>query len=589
MKRCPQCSRVYADDGLNFCLDDGQWLVQAADDEPATAIFSGALPVVGGSTSASEISDEGLTRPQIFRTNETAILPGTSLSGTQANPTSSAEYIVTEIRSHKRSALIAIAVLIAAIAGAGYWFYKVRPTNGSGAISSIAVLPFQNKSDDPDTDYLSDGLSESLIFRLTQLPGLKVSPTSSVIRYKDKETDLAKIANELGVDSVMTGRLVKRGDNLDITVELVDTRNNKSLWGEQYERKLSDLLDTQREIAATIAQKLQVKLSGNEKGLNKKYTDSSEAYQLYLKGRFYFARRTKEDILQSINLFQQAIKLDPNFALAYAGIAESYSVMPSYPYMSPNEATPLAKAAVTKALEIDPDLPEAHTIAGMIAATYDWDWAKAESEFKRALELDPNLALTHFRYAWVYLSPMGRHDEAIAEMKRAMELEPLSLVQGANFAAVYVYARQYDNALDMAKKTYDLDPSLVTGQVWLCHAYDMQGRYGESLAISAKATTESNSLQLSTSGYAYAKSGRRQEAEAIVNQYREIERTRYISNYWLAINLVALGEKEAAFAELEKAYKAHDWFLQRLKVDPYMDPLRDDPRFNDLVSQIGLP
>lgn len=595
MKRCPQCSRTYTDETLNFCLDDGEWLL--ADDEPATAIQSLKPGAASGVLSEQEAiptasnSAEPATRVFSNTTDQTAILPSVSLPGGNSHPTSSAEYIVRGMRNNKRSVLAAFAILVLAAGGFSYWYFKLRGASSSetASINSIAVLPFQNKSDDADTDYLSDGLTESLIFRLTQLPGLKVSPTSSVVRYKDKETDLAKIANELGVDSIMTGRLVKRGANLDITVELVDARNNKSLWGEQYQRKMSDLLATQRDIAASIVQKLQLKLDGDEKGIAKNYTDSNEAYQLYLKGRFHFAKRTKQDILQSINLFQQAIKLDPNFALAYAGIAESYSVMPSYPYMSPNEATPLAKAAVAKALEIDPDLPEAHTIAGMIAATYDWDWAKADSEFKRALELDPNLALTHFRYAWVYLSPIGRHDEAIAEMKRAMELEPLSLVQGANFAAVYVYARQYDNALDMAKKTYELDPSLVTGQVWLCHAYDMEGRYNDSLAISAKAPTESNSLQLSTSGYAYAKSGHRQEAEAIVNQYREIEKTRYISNYWLAINLVALGEKEAAFIELEKAYQAHDWFLQRLKVDPYMDPLRDDPRFNEMVKRLNLP
>ena len=512
-------------------------------------------------------------------------------SGSMPPTASSAEYLVSGIRKHKRSVGVTLAILLVVISGAGYWFFKYRgsASGGNEAINSIAVLPFQNKSDDADTDYLSDGLAESLIFRLSQIPGLKVSPTSSVMRYKGKDTDVAKTANELGVDAVMTGRLVKRGDNLNITVELVDIRNNKSLWGEQYERKMSDLLATQREIAAAITQKLQLKLAGNDtKGINKRYTDNNEAYQLYLKGRFYFARRTDEDIRRSIELFQQAIKLDPKFALAYVGVAESYNVMPSYPYMSPNEANPFAKAAVAKALEIDPDLPEAHTVAGMIAATYDWDWVKAEREFKRSLELDANLAITHYRYAWVYLSPLGRHDEAIAEMKRAMELEPLSLVQGANFAAVYLYARQFDKALDQARKTYDLDPNLVTSQNWMCHSLDVNGMYAESLAISEKAALSNRSLEAAL-GYAYAKGGRRQEAEAVLKQWKEIEKTKYVSNYWMAVVHVALGEKDAAFAELEKAYQAHDWFLQRLKVDPFMDSLRNDPRFADLVKRVGLP
>jgi len=583
MKRCPQCSRTYADETLNFCLDDGEWLL--SDDEPATAILSEPGVVTTGSN-----DEESATKVFQRTTDQTTMLPSVSIQGSNSQPASSAEYVVTEVKNHKRGVLVALAILVLAVGGFSYWYFKMRGASSADAasINSIAVLPFLNKSDDADTDYLSDGLTESLIFRLTQLPGLKVSPTSSVIRYKDKETDLAKIANELGVDSVMTGRLVKRGDNLDITVELVDTRNNKSLWGEQYQRKMSDLLATQRDIAASIVQKLQLKLTGDEKGIAKKYTDSNEAYQLYLKGRYHFAKRTKADILQSIDEYNQAIKLDPEFALAYVGVAESYSVMPSYPYMSPKEANPLAKAAVEKALEIDPDLPEAHTVAGMIAATYDWDWAKAEREFKRALELDPNLALTHYRYGWVYLSPTGRHDEAIAEMKRAMELEPLSLIQGANFAGVYMYARQFDLAVDQAKKTVDLDPTFFGGQSWLCHTYEIKGMYPESLLISEK-TLQSENPFLADAGYVYAKTGRRQEALAIINRWKEGEKTRYVLNYWVAVVYTALGDKDAAFAELEKAYQAHDWFLQRLKVDPFMDPLRDDPRFNEMVKRLNLP
>ncbi len=511
-------------------------------------------------------------------------------SGSIPPTISSAEYLVSGIKKHKLSAGVAFAILLVLISGAGYWIFKYRASAGSGteAINSIAVLPFQNKSADADTDYLSDGLAESLIFRLSQLPGLKVSPTSSVMRYKGKETDVVKIAGELGVDAVMTGRLTKRGDNLNITVELVDTKNNKSLWGEQYERKMSDLLATQREIAATIAQKLQPKLAGTEtKGITKRYTDNNDAYQLYLKGRFYFARRSEADIRRSIDLFQQAITLDSKFALAYTGVGESWAVMPSYPYMESKDAMPLAKAAIAKALEIDPALPEAHTVAGMIAATYDWDWAKSETEFKRSLELDPNLAITHYRYAWVYLSPIGRHEEAIAEMKKAMDLEPLSLVQGANFAGVYIYARQFDRALDQAQKTYDMDLTLITGQNWMCHALDVNGKYAESLAISEK-VSQTNGLLYAALGYAYAKSGRRQEAEAVLVKLNEIEKTKTVSHYWEAITYAALGDKDKAFAELEKAYQARDWFLQRLKVDPFLDPLRDDPRFGDLVKRIGL-
>jgi serine/threonine-protein kinase len=520
--------------------------------------------------------------------NDTAA-PGPTVSASVSTNVSSAEYLVSEIKNNKGGVAALLAILIIATL-AGLWFFKFRGASAgaSESISSIAVLPFQNRSADADTDYLSDGLAESLIFRMSQLPGLKVSPTSSVMRYKGKETELTKVASELGVDAVMTGRLTKRGENLNITVELVDVRNNKTLWGEQYERKMSDLLTTQREIAASVVQKLQLKLAGNEaKGITKRYTDSNEAYQLYLKGRFHFSRRTKEELERAIDVFQQAVKIDPKFALAHVALAESYAVMPSFPYMSPKQAFPQAKAALAKAMEIDPELPEAHAISGMIAATYDWNWAEAEREFKRSLELDPSLALTHYRYAWTYLSPMGRHDEAIAEMERAMEIEPLSLIQGANFAGVYMYARQFDRAVEQAKKTYDLDPTFFGGQNWLCHAYDAKGMYAESLAISEK-TIGSTFQLLAPMAYAYAKTGRRREAEEVIKRWKELEKTQYIINYWLATAYAALGEKDLAFAELEKSYQARDWFLPRIKTDSFMDPLRDDPRFADLVKRVGL-
>lgn len=535
------------------------------------------------SMAPSTKTDAGAESTLSQNVSATTSAPSSSLQ-TRA---SSAEYVVSEIKQHKLATGLVALLVIGGLVAAGVLLMRARST--AAAIESIAVLPFENRSKDADSEYLSDGLAESLIYRLSQLPNLKVSPTSSVMRYKGKETDVKRIANELGVNAVMTGRIAQRGDSLTISVELVDARNNNLIWGEQYDRKMSDLLATQREIATAIAQKLQLKLAGEDtRGITKQYTNNNEAYQLYLKGRFHFARRSKEDIEKSIELFEQAIKLDPNFALAYVGIGESYAVMPSYPYMSPKEAMPLAKAAVAKALSLDPNLPEAHTVAGIIAATYDWNWTEAEREFKRSLELDSNLALTHYRYAWVYLSPLGRHDEAIAEMQRAMDLEPLSLVQGANFAAIYLYARKYDQALDQAKKTYELDTSLITSQNWMSHALNLNGMYAEAIEVAGKGVQINNSNR-PTLAYAYAKSGKREQAEAIINQWKEAETTRYISNYWAAVVYAALGEKDGAFAELEKAYQEHDWFFQRLKVDPFMDPLRDDPRFNDLVKRLGLP
>jgi TolB-like protein/Tfp pilus assembly protein PilF len=454
---------------------------------------------------------------------------------------------------------------------------------------SIAVLAFQNKSGDADTEYLSDGLAESLIYRLSQLPNLKVSPTSSVFHYKGKEIDPVRIGSELGVNAVMSGRMVQRGENLTISIDLVDVRNNKLLWGEHYERKLSELLTTQREIAAEIAQKLQLQLSGEEaKGLTKHYTNSNEAYQLYLKGRYHFAKRTKDDILRGIEYFQQAIKRDSNFALAHAMIAESYAVMPAYPYLSPKEAFPQAKAAAKQALEIDSTIAEAHTALAYALATYDWNWLEAEREFKRALELDPNSSAPHFRYGQLYLMPLGRSGEAIAEVKRALELEPLSLNIETNFSWVYLLARRYDLALEQAKKTYDLEPSFPLAPNVLAQAYIAKGNYAEAIALSQNSlqTDPTNQFMLRDAGYAYAKAGRRREAEDVIKKFKDIGKTQYVMSAWIASIYAALGDKDKAFAELEEAFAERDWDLHRLKVDPFMDPLRDDPRFKALAKKI---
>jgi eukaryotic-like serine/threonine-protein kinase len=509
----------------------------------------------------------------------------------QHNPTSSAEYLVTGFKQHKLAAVVVALVLVAGSIGLGL-FWRARTSSAGGAINSIAVLPFQNRSTDADTDYLSDGLAESLIYRLSQLPNLKVSPTSSVFRYKGRETDAQKIGNELGVSAVMTGRIVQRGENLTISVELVEVRTNKLIWGEQYERKMSELLTTQREIAGEITNKLQLKLSGEgEQKLAKKYTDSNEAYQLYLKGLFHFANRTKEDVQKAIAYFQQATGLDPNFALAYVGISQSYSMMPSYSYLSPKEAFPQAKAAAQKALEIDPSLADAHAALATTFAAYDWNWAEAEREFKRAIELNPNVADIHYRYGLIYLIPVGRMDEAIREIKRALELEPLSIAMNANLAGAYMYARQNDLALAQARKTFDLEPSHITARVWLANVYESLGMYNEALALSEGSLKSHMSDQyfLLYSGYAYAKTGRRDKAEEAIKKLRDLEKTEPVDSYSFAMVYVGLGDKDKAFVELEKSFNERGYYVPLLRVDPLMDPLRDDPRFTDLIKRIGLP
>jgi serine/threonine-protein kinase len=528
-------------------------------------------------------SEDGRSTDSVLTIEATA-----ARSASTPPPVSSAEFVARGLKRNKLGVAIALVISIGAVALLAYYLLAGK---SEVAIDSIAVLPFQNRSSDADTEYLSDGLAESLIYRLSQLPNLKVSPTSSVMRYKDKETDAIRIGNELGVKAVMSGRIVQRGDNLTLSVELIDVRNNKLLWGEQYERKMSDLLATQREIATAITQKLQLKLGGGDTtGITKRYTDSNEAYQLYLKGRFHFARRTKDDIQRGIEYFQQAIKLDPNFALAYARISESYISMPAYPYLSPKEAGPQARAAATRALEIDPALSEAHTFLAYALAVHDWNWAEAEREFKRGIELDPNNSAAHFRYGQIYLAVQGRSDEAIVEIKRALELEPLDLNMGGNLAWAYFSARQYDRALEQGKKTYELDTNFLTGRWNLSNAYIGKGMYAEAIAINEKAlqTDPTSHFALHSVGYAYAKSGRRQEAEEVIKRFKDIAKTQYVISYWIASIYAALGDKDRAFAELEDSYTERDFYLIRLKVDPYWDPLRDDPRFKDLLKRLNL-
>ncbi len=579
MKRCPHCNRLENDDTLVFCRTDGTALV--SDSSPPGSEAGTAQ--LSSSSAASEIGTSILphtTKATIIRnTGPTTVLPH-SMPGTTHELT----------KFKRRKALIAVAAVVVVIAiGIASYFVVVKRER---TIESIAVLPFENKSGNADSEYLSDGLAESLIYRLSQLPNLKVSPTSSVMRYKGKETDVIKIGNELGVNAVMSGRIVQRGEGITISVELVDVENNKLIWGEQYERKMSELLATQREIATEIANKLQLKLSGADtKGLTKRYTDNDEAYQLYLKGRYHFAKRTKDDILKGVEYFQQAIKLDPNYALAYAGVADSYNGMTAYPYLSPKEAVPQAKAAAKRALEIDPTLAEAHTALANSLACFDWNWEEAEREFKRAIELNPNDSGTHWRYGMFYLMLLGRSDEAIAEGKRAVELEPLNLNHGANLSGIYFYARQYDRAFDQAKQVFDLDPNFIVGRWALSQAYIVKGMNAEAIALNEQALQKepTNQVFLRFAGLAYAKAGRRQEAEGIINRFRTIAKTQYVMSYHLALIYAALGDRDKAVAELEKAFEERDYLLPRIKVEPFLDPLRDDPRFKDLIKRMGLP
>lgn len=582
MKRCPQCNRVETDEALKFCRVDGATLI---NDSSSLGSEVGTAQL-GAPTDTSEVHTSILpknTGGTVGRaTGPTTTLPTPSISATQQSPATG-----------KRKWLIVLtaAIVLIVFGIASYLIFQRFNTAGKNkAIESIAVLPFENNSNTTDSDYLSDGLADSVIYRLSQLPNLKVSPTSSVMRYKRKQTETTTIARELGVDAVMTGRLAQIGDNLQISVQLVDARTEKLLWAEQYDRKMSDLLATQREIASTIAEKLQLKLAGNEKGLTKKYTDSNEAYQLYLRGRYSFAKRTRDEMLRAIEYYQQAVKVDPKFALAYARISETYGSMPAYPYLSPKEAFPQAKAAAQQALEIDPTLAEAHTFLAYSLIIYDWNWQDGERSFKRAIELDPNNSSAHFRYGQVYLGPMGRLDESIAEIKRGLDGEPLDINMGATMAWFYLAEGQKDKALEQARKAYDLEPNHPIGRWIMCQTYTENGMYDQAIAIAEQwlQADPTNQFALRDAGVTYAKAGRRDKAEEMIRRFREIARTQYVPACRLAAIYVALGEKDKAYEEFDRAFEARDWELFRIKFDPYWTTLHDDPRFKDLLKRIGL-
>jgi serine/threonine-protein kinase len=502
-------------------------------------------------------------------------------------PASSAEYIASGIKQHKLAAVASLLVLVLGAVGLGLYLHA---RNTAVAIDSIAVLPFQNKSVETDTDYLSDGLAESLVYRLSQLPNLRVSPTSSVFRYKGKEIDAVKVGQELGVRAVLSGRIVQRGDNLTVSAELVDVRDNKLLWGEQYDRKMSDLLATQREIAQEIVEKLKLKVSGEEKAFAKNYTESSEAYQLYLKGRFYWNKRTRDGLTKSIGYFNQAIEKDPGFVLAYAGLADCY-VVPANP-QPPREKMPRAKAAALRALELDETLAEAHTSLARVFATYDWDWRSAEKEYKRAIELNPRYALAHQWYSGC-LELMGRRNEAIAERKRAQELDPLSLTINFGQAMAFYQARNYDQAIEQFRKTLELDQNFPPVHTFLPAAYEQKGMYDKAIAEFKNASPQQGSAESAMAmaglGHVYAVSGKKDEAQALLNQLKRLSEKQYVSADSIALIYAGLGEKDQAFAWLERAYVERSFGMPNLNTEPRWDSLRSDPRFADLLRRVGLP
>ncbi|MBA3357344.1 MAG: protein kinase [Pyrinomonadaceae bacterium] len=502
---------------------------------------------------------------------------------------STAEYLVGEIRQHKLGFMAAIGIFLLIFAGAGWRFYHSGlGQQNSQQISSLAVLPFENGSGDAELDYLSDGMSESLINKLSQLPQLKVIARNSSFKYRGPNVDLLDVANKLGVQAVVMGKVIKQGDQLAVLVELVDARDNKQLWGEQYNRKLSDALAVQKEIAQTVSERLRPRLSGaQEQQLAKSGTSSPQAYELLLRGKYLNEKSGTEPQIKAKEFYQQAIEADPNYALAYAELATSYSVLATNGHIDPKDGLPKAEAAARKALELDEKLPEGHLALGSIFRK-QWKWAEAERELSEAVDLNPNLGAAH-RARSRHLSVMGRHDEAVAEASRARELDPLSVTVNAYVSYAYLFARRFDEGIAAARSTLELDPTSDFANSMLGYNYAGKGMYREAIESYKKAvefgdTSTGTQIYL---GAAYAHAGEREKALEILRQLRSSKE--YVSPGELPVLLGALGLKDEAFESFERAFAVRDLQLSTIAGDPAFDPLRNDPRFADLVRRVGFP
>ncbi len=516
----------------------------------------------------------------------------------QVKRLTSSAYLISGIKRHQKAVALTVAMLITVLAASAYFqFARSHQT-----IDSLAALPFLNVGADPNTEYLSDGITESLINSLSQLPDLKVISFSSVTRYRGQQIDPQAVARALGVRALLVGKVTQRGDDLLVSAELVDTRDNRHIWGEQYTRKLSGLVALQKEISRGVSDKLRLQLSGEQKErLTKRYTESTEAYQLYLKGRYHWNKWTPEGWQKSIGYFQQAIEKDPSYALAYVGVSNAYAALGFFDVMLPREARPKAEEAAVKALEIDDTLGEAHAALGVVKYSYDWDWAAAERELKRAIELNPNDEVAHTVYAY-YLHSMGRANEGLAEMKRAYELNPLSIRINSGLGDMLAFAhahRQYDQAIAQFRKTIELEPAQwILGSIYwhLGAVYEKKGMHVEAIAEYQKGMNLDGDSDLAaaleqdykTSGFIEAK---RVMLQKNLQKMREASKQKRVPPLGFAFIYAELGEKEQAFEWLEKAYEERSSALVHLGngLVCTCDVLRSDPRFADLLRRIGLP
>jgi TolB-like protein/Tfp pilus assembly protein PilF len=491
--------------------------------------------------------------------------------------------------------IIAVLLLVIAI----LFFQRLHP-NVSPAISSsleksIAVLPFENLSGEPGNAYFSDGIQEEILTRLAKIADLKVISRTSTQRFKSSPDNLREVAKQLGVANILEGSVQKAADQVRVNVQLVNATSDAHLWAETYDRKLTDIFAVESDIAKTIAETLRAKLTGAEQSaIAARPTENKEAHDLYLKGRYFVEKRTSENLKRAIDYFNQAIEKDPNYALAYAGLADSYALSPDYLNESAAKVLPKARAAAEKAISIDSSLAEAHVALGHVLQTADFNLKEAKQEFERAIELNQNYAAAHYFLGFNVLAPLGQFDQAIAEVKRAVELDPFSVIMNANVGLCYLLARRYPEAIAQLRRAVELDPNFSYTRVILAGALSLSGDFAGATKECEKAYEIENAYGVGGPPFAlmflaraYAVQGNREKALQLLGQAQEIEKRKGgVYAYGYALIYLALGDKNQAIDWLERSYQARETAIGSIKVTPFLDPLRGDPRFEALAEEV---
>ncbi|HYV05922.1 MAG TPA: tetratricopeptide repeat protein [Blastocatellia bacterium] len=553
--------------------------------------------IQGNAPASTTVSEYELTRSRLVVEEETDLPRAFEIDAGGANarllPAMKPKGMIARALERKRfvvgAALVGVAMVIA------LWLLvsnsRAPKPQPLAQIKSIAVLPFKPLVTESRDESLEMGMADTLIARLSNISGLNVRPISSVRKYAGLEQDAVAAGREQQVDAIIDGQIQKSGEKIRVTVRLLRVEDGAPLWASQFDEKMTDIFAVQDSISERVAAVLALRLTGEErKRLAKSYTDNTEAYQLYLMGRYHVNRLTDDGFMKSLEYFQQAIEKDPNFALAHAGLAGAYNALAGFNVRPPKEVYPKARSAALTALNLDPLLAQAHTELAMVNLTFDWDWASAEREFKRAIEINPSDSDAHYYYSY-YLAFMGQFDNAISEIKKAQELDPISLVKLTGLAQVLLMARRYDEALEVCRRALEMDPNLGFAHWLLGLTYMYKGSYEpailalqKSIPLSEGSPDESASL-----AHAYALAGKRTEARKILEELKQQAKLKFISPGTIADLYGALGERDQAFALLDKAVEERDNMVVLLKVEPMFDPLRSDPRFTDLLRRVGFP